>query len=158
MDPVKEKFKLRIIQDDTIEQTEVIIRTKTLDDEVGRIIASLGAQPQKALFCETLSSSSMIDMKDIVLISKSGRYLSVKTLNGEFILSDPLYKIEEKLDPIWFVRISQSEIVNLKHVKGWNLSKSGTIRIEMVNGIESFTSRRYARNIREILHKGGSKA
>lgn len=155
---MKEKIKLRIIQDDTIEQTEVIIRTKTLDDEVGRIIASLGAEPQKALLSETLSSSSMIDMKDIVLISKSGRYLSVKTLNGEFVLNDPLYKIEEKLDPVWFVRISQSEIVNLKHVKGWNLSKSGTIRIEMVNGIESFTSRRYARAIREILRKGGSKA
>ena len=155
---MKEKIKLRIRQDDTIEQTEVIIRTKTLDDEVGRIIASLGAEPQKALLSETLYSSSMIDMKDIVLISKSGRYLSVKTLNGEFVLNDPLYKIEEKLDPVWFVRISQSEIVNLKHVKGWNLSKSGTIRIEMVNGIESFTSRRYARAIREILRKGGSKA
>lgn len=155
---MKEKYRLRIIQDDTIEQTEVIIRTKNLDDEVGRIIASLGAEPQKALLCETLSSSSMIDMKDIVLISKNGRHLSVKTLNGEFIISDPLYKIEEKLDPIWFVRISQSEIVNLKHVKGWNLSRSGTIRIEMVNGIESFTSRRYARTIREILRKGGSQA
>ncbi len=90
-----------------------------------------------------------------MIISKDGRYLSVKTTNGEYVVNEPLYKMEEKLNHIWFIRISQSEIVNLRYVKGWDFSKSGIITIEMVNGIKSYTSRRYAKQIREVLRKGG---
>ena len=147
-------FKIRFIQDDTAERTEVIIRAKAQDEEVERIIEALGTDAQTSIVCETLSSSRLIDKNDIVIISKDGRYLSVKTTNGEYVVNEPLYKIEEKLDPVWFIRISQSEIVNLKYVKGWDFSKSGIITIEMVNGIRSYTSRRYAKQIREVLRKG----
>ncbi len=148
-------FKIRFIQDDTAERTEVIIRAKTQDEEVERIIEALGTDVQSFIVCETLSSSRLIDKNDIVIISKDGRYLSVKTTNGEYVVNEPLYKMEEKLNHIWFIRISQSEIVNLRYVKGWDFSKSGIITIEMVNGIKSYTSRRYAKQIREVLRKGG---
>ena len=147
-------YKLRFIQDDSVEQTEVIIRAKSQDEEVERILSALGEDSAQMLLCETLSSSRLIDKNDIVIISKDGRYLSVKTVNGEFVVNEPLYRIEEKLDPVWFIRISQSEIVNLRYVKRWDFSKSGIITIELVNGIRSFTSRRYARQIREVLRKG----
>ena len=147
-------FKIRFIQDDTAERTEVIIRAKAQDEEVERIIEALGTDAQTSIVCETLSSSRLIDKNDIVIISKDGRYLSVKTTNGEYVVNEPLYKMEEKLDPVWFIKISQSEIVNLKYVKGWDFSKSGIITIEMVNGIKSYTSRRYAKQIREVLRKG----
>lgn len=151
---VSKGFRLKFIQDDTVEQTEVIIRARSQDKEVDEILKALDMDTNKTVFCETLSSSQLIDKNDIVIVSKSGRYLSVKTVNGEYAVNEPLYKFEDKLDPVWFVKISQSEIVNLRHVKGWSLSKSGIITIEMVNGIKSFTSRRYARQIREVLRKG----
>ena len=147
-------YKIRFIQDDTAERTEVIIRAKSQDEEVERIIEALGTDAQTSIVCETLSSSRLIDKNDIVIISKDGRYLSVKTTNGEYVVNEPLYKIEGKLDPVWFIKISQSEIVNLRYVKGWDFSKSGIITIEMINGIRSYTSRRYAKQIREVLRKG----
>ncbi len=147
-------YKIRFIQDDTAERTEVIIRAKAQDEEVERIIEALGTDAQTSIVCETLSSSRLIDKNDIVIISKDGRYLSVKTTNGEYVVNEPLYKIEGKLDPVWFIKISQSEIVNLRYVKGWDFSKSGIITIEMINGIRSYTSRRYAKQIREVLRKG----
>lgn len=147
-------YKIRFIQDDTAERTEVIIRAKAQDEEVERIIEALGTDVQTSIVCETLSSSRLIDKNDIVIISKDGRYLSVKTTNGEYVVNEPLYKMEGKLDPVWFIKISQSEIVNLRYVKGWDFSKSGIITIEMVNGIRSYTSRRYAKQIREVLRKG----
>ena len=147
-------FKIRFIQDDTAERTEVIIRARAQDEEVERIMEALGTDAQTSIVCETLSSSRLIDKNDIVIISQDGRYLSVKTTNGEYVVNEPLYKMEEKLDPVWFIRISQSEIVNLRYVKGWDFSKSGIITIEMINGIKSYTSRRYAKQIREVLRKG----
>ena len=146
-------YKIRFIQDDTAERTEVIIRAKSQDEEVERIIEALGTDAQTSIVCETLSSSRLIDKNDIVIISKDGRYLSVKTTNGEYVVNEPLYKMEGKLDPVWFIKISQSEIVNLRYVKGWDFSKSGIITIEMINGIRSYTSRRYAKQIREVLRK-----
>jgi DNA-binding LytR/AlgR family response regulator len=151
---VEKGYIIRFIQDDTAERTEVIIRAKAQDEEVERIIEALGTDAQTSIVCETLSSSRLIDKNDIVIISKDGRYLSVKTTNGEYVVNEPLYKMEGKLDPVWFIKISQSEIVNLRYVKGWDFSKSGIITIEMINGIRSYTSRRYAKQIREVLRKG----
>ena len=87
-------YKLRFIQDDSVEQTEVIIRAKSQDEEVERILSALGEDSARMLLCETLSSSRLIDKNDIVIISKDGRYLSVKTVNGEFVVNEPLYRIE----------------------------------------------------------------
>ena len=76
-------FRLKFIQDDTVEQTEVIIRARSQDKEVEEILKALDMDTNKTVFCETLSSSQLIDKNDIVIVSKSGRYLSVKTINGE---------------------------------------------------------------------------
>ena len=144
-------FKLKFVQDDTIKETEVIIKAKSQTEEVNKILELLGGEK---LSCQLLSDEQFIDMNDIIILSKSGRFISVKTINGEYILSNPLYQVEQKLNPTWFVKISQSEIVNLKYVKKWSFEGGGTIKIELINGIKSYTSRRYTKAIREIL-KGG---
>ena len=144
-------FKLKFVQDDTIKETEVIIKAKSQTEEVNKILELLGGEK---LSCQLLSDEQFIDMNDIIILSKSGRFISVKTINGEYILSDPLYQVEQKLNPTWFVKISQSEIVNLKYVKKWSFEGGGIIKIELINGIKSYTSRRYTKAIREIL-KGG---
>ncbi|MBP5292563.1 MAG: LytTR family transcriptional regulator [Clostridia bacterium] len=149
--------KLKFVQDDSANDVEIIIRAKEQNEEVERILKLLGNDTNDNIICDVLSSEKLVDVKDIIIISKDGRYLSIKTINGEFVLNEPLYKIEEKLDKSWFVKISQSEIVNLRYVKKWNLYSGGIIKIELQNGIQSYTSRRYATQIKEILSKGGSK-
>ena len=107
---------------------------------------------------KTLTDEDAIDVNDVVIISKDGRLLSVKTKNGEFVLNEPLYKIEERLDPVRFVKISQSEIVNLDYVERWNFEGGGVIMVEMIGGTRTYTSRRYAAEIRKILKKGGKRS
>ena len=144
-------FKLKFIHDDSVNETEVIIKAKAQTEEVNKILELLGGEK---LSCQLLSDQQLIDMNDIIILSKSGRFISVKTINGEYVVSEPLYQIEPKLNPTWFVKISQSEIVNLKYVKKWSLEGGGIIKIEMINNIKSYTSRRYTKTIRVIL-KGG---
>jgi len=144
-------FKLKFIHDDSVNETEVIIKAKSQTEEVNRILELLGGEK---LSCQLLTDKELIDMKDIIILSKSGRFIAVKTINGEYVISEPLYQIETKLNPTWFVKISQSEIVNLKYVKKWSFEGGGIIKIEMINGIKSYTSRRYTKAIREILRGG----
>ena len=150
-------IKIKYVQDDSAEGVEVIVRAKEHDEEVSRVMDLLGGETRDVLLCRTLSAETEVDVHDVVIISKNGRLLSVKTLDGEYVLSDPLYKIEETLDPRWFVKISQSEIVNLRYVERWALEGGGIISIEMKGGIKSYTSRRYATKIRATLAKGGKR-
>ena len=147
-------FKLRFIQDDSVDETEVIVRARTQDDEVAKILKTLSSDSNGVIISNTLSSKYLIYHSDILLISREGRHVFVRTTSGECMLNEPLYRIEERLNPTWFLRISQSEIVNLRHVKGWSLTRGGTIRIELSDGTTTSTSRRYAVKIRMILKKG----
>ena len=66
-----------------------------------------------------------------------------------------LYELEERLDPGAFVRISHSEIVNLKQVTALDLSLAGTIKMTLAGGAAvCWVSRRYVPRIRQALGLG----
>nr|WP_330379950.1 LytTR family DNA-binding domain-containing protein [Roseburia intestinalis] len=50
-----------------------------------------------------------------------------------------------------FIRISNSEIINLKEVKKFDLSFSGTICVSMSDKTVTYVSRRYVRKIKQVL-------
>lgn len=141
--------KIKFVKDDNAEDIEIIVKAKERNEEVQKILELLS--DSETLECNLLSDKTLLDVNDIVIVSKLGRYTSIQSTNGEYVLKDPLYKIEEKLNKTWFVRISQSEIVNLKYVKKWDFAGGGIIKIELVNGLFSYTSRRFAVKIREVL-------
>jgi DNA-binding LytR/AlgR family response regulator len=74
-----------------------------------------------------------------------------RTENDLYLLRLRLYELEERLDSTIFVRISNSEIVNLKKVKSLDLSFVGTICMELSNGEVSYVSRRYVSKIKKLL-------
>lgn len=148
-------LRLKFLRDETTDGIEVIVKAKEKDAEVERVLNLLGGETKDVLICQTLTEESAIDLNDVIIISKDGRFLSVKTIGGEFVLKEPLYRIEERLNPGRFVKISQSEIVNLEHVNRWNFEGGGVIMVEMEGGIRTYTSRRYTSSIRKTLKKGG---
>ena len=62
-----------------------------------------------------------------------------------------LYELEERLNKRLFVRISNSEIVNLKKIVRLDLSMSGTICVELNNHSTAYVSRRYVTKIKQAL-------
>lgn len=63
-----------------------------------------------------------------------------------------LYELEERLDGHTFVRISHSEIVNLRRVTALDLSLSGTIKMTVADGAAvCYVSRRYVKKIKKAL-------
>ena len=69
----------------------------------------------------------------------------------EYVLRMRLYEAEEKLGGKGFVRISNSEIINIKKAKKFDLSTAGTICVSLSNGNVSFVSRRYVSKIKKTL-------
>ena len=72
--------------------------------------------------------------------------------DGEvFALRFRLYELEERLDRHTFVRISHSEMVNLKKIAALDLKLSGTIKMTLTDGTACYASRRYVKKIKEAL-------
>lgn len=68
-----------------------------------------------------------------------------------------LYELEDVLDNRKFVRISNSEIINLDRVTAIDLSVTGTIRMTLDGETVCYVSRRYVKKIKETLKLRGRK-
>ena len=75
---------------------------------------------------------------------------------GEAVYGVPLrlYELEGRLDPTRFVRVSNSEIINLDRVTAVDLSLAGTIRMTLDGVAQAYVSRRYMKKIKETLRLG----
>jgi Response regulator of the LytR/AlgR family len=113
---------------------------KKLSENVPLIIS--GSKDQKV---EVLEETDLIR-----IYANSGKVYAV-TSKGEYTLRLRLYEIEERLNPFQFVRISNSEIINLKKVNHFDLSFTGTICVKLSNGTTTYVSRRYVSRIKKIL-------
>ena len=73
-----------------------------------------------------------------------------ETKDDHFILTGPLYQVSEDL-PSYFLKISQSEIINTKEIDHLHFTTSGSVQIYLKNGSLAYSSRRYLKAIKEKL-------
>ncbi len=93
----------------------------------------------------------VIEQVDVIRVyASAGKVLAV-THKGEYVLRLRLYEVEERLSSHTFVRISNSEIINLKKVNSFDLSLNGTICVALANGDITYVSRRYVAKLKKIL-------
>lgn len=67
--------------------------------------------------------------------------------NEKYLVKQRLYKISEMADNS-FIRINQGCIVNVNHIKKFDYSVGGTIKIILKNGFEDYISRREIKNVK----------
>ena len=89
--------------------------------------------------------------EDLLRCYGEDKGVKAQTAGGVYDLRERLYELEGKLDRHTFVRISHSEIVNLKKVAALDLSLTGTIRMTLAGGTVCYVSRRYVKKIKEAL-------
>ena len=83
----------------------------------------------------------------------SGRKLIIQTDNNSYFSTKTLSKIEEVLNKDRFIRISQSEIVNMRKVKQFEMKLVGTIGLEFENGEKTWVSRSSVKTVKAFLKK-----
>lgn len=93
----------------------------------------------------------IIKVKTVSRIFSAAKKIYVENIEKQdFTSSVRLYQFEIEL-PKNFVRISNTEIINLEHTEKFQLTKSGVIEIELKNGTVTSSSRRYLKSIKERL-------
>ena len=92
-----------------------------------------------------------VSQRDIVRVHTEGRKIVIQTEEDIFTVKKTLAGLEDVLNPSRFLRISQSEIINLYKVKGFDFNLAGTIGVEFDCGIKSWVSRSRVRQIKNLL-------
>lgn len=100
---------------------------------------------------EKKQESVMINSTDIIRIFCASKSVFASTDSGTYKIWERLYEIENKLGTGRFVRISNSEIVNIRKIKSLNTSLTGTIKMQLQGDIETYVSRRYVTKIKQTL-------
>lgn len=95
-----------------------------------------------------------IHPNEIFRIYSLEKKVFVETEKEHLLLKMRLYEFEDLCQKCgWsdFIRISNTDIVNFKHVKNLDLSLTGVIKINLKNGTQATVSRRYMSKIRREI-------
>ena len=144
-------MEIEIVIDQSQIEPKIIIKTSKLTQEVENIMNIISQQNPSIISGIKDEKLEIIDENAIIAVFAQDGKVYADTKNGIYELKLRLYALENILDKTRFVRISKSEIINLKAVKNFDLSFTGTISVEMKNGKISYVSRRFVSKIKKIL-------
>lgn len=138
--------------DESCKRPKAIIITNEVTEEIKKVIQKLTEVKPHAIAGFKDDLLELIDPIDIIRIYASKQKVYVQTPKGEYTVRQRLYELEDRLmNTNQFIRISQSEIINLKTIINMDLSFSGTICIRLVGNITTYVSRRYVTKLKQIL-------
>lgn len=144
-------MQLEIKLDPAYPEPKVVLLTAAMTDEVNQIVSRLSDQMPRILSGIWQEKLEVIDQNDLIRIYASAGKVFAVTGKGEYTLRLRLYELEQWLDPSRFVRISNSEIVNIRKVASFDLRYTGTICVALQNGTVTYASRRYVPQIKKLL-------
>lgn len=149
-------MRIEIKLDDAYDEPTLVIMTNKVTDEVKLLMDKLKDEPAQLLAGFNDDVCVVLNPKDIVRVfAQSGKVIA-ETLHGFYYLHLRLYEVEERLTTKSFVRISNSDIINLAMVRSFDLSIAGTIHVKLSNGTETYVSRRFVGKIKQLLGLKGS--
>lgn len=110
-------MQVEIKIDSLYEKPKVIILTATVTDEVTMMADRISNTPPQIVLGSNDKKFKILEQDDLIRVySGNGKVFAV-TEKGEYTTRLRLYEMEELLDANHFVRISNSEIINLKKLK-----------------------------------------
>lgn len=144
-------MKIEVKVDAACGETTLVIHTNKVTDEIQNLVRRLSQDAPQVLVGFRGEEAVILAQEDILRVFAEVGKVFAETVEGRFSLRLRLYEMEERLDGKRFVRISNSEIVNLHWIRGFDLSFAGTICVRMKNDAVTYVSRRYVAKIKQVL-------
>ena len=144
-------MQVEVKLDKTVTEPKVVILTDRMTEEVSALVQMLSETEPKLIAGFRDDTVTVLDEQEILRIYAAGGKVYAVLPSGEYVLRLRLYEAEERLKQRQFVRISNSEIINLKKARSFDLSFTGTICVTLSDGSKTYVSRRYVSRIKEVL-------
>ena len=142
-------MKVELNIDKKFEETIVTISTNKVNDEIQNLVNYI--ENKEDYFIGVLDDKvCLLNMEDIIRVYVEDRKLYAVTVEGRFIVRKKLYEVQSTLTKD-FIKISQSEIANIKYIHSLDLGLRGTIVINYKNSDISYVSRRMLKEFKAKL-------
>ena len=145
-------MKVEIQIDPGLEEPVAVLRVPSPTEEVEALAARLRGEAVPQPFTVYTEREAVRVSRSVVLrFYAEDKGVFCQTGKGIFTVRARLYELEEELAGTKFVRVSNSEIVNLDRVTGLDLTLAGTIKMTLEGGTVCWVSRRYVKKIKQAL-------
>ena len=145
-------MKVEIQIDPSLDEPVAVLRSPSPTEEVEALAARLRGEAVPQPFTVYREREAARVSRSMVLrFYAEDKGVLCQTGTGTFTVRQRLYELEEALAGTRFVRVSNSEIVNLDRVTGLDLTLAGTIKMTLEGGTVCWVSRRYVKKIKSAL-------
>ncbi|WP_455716114.1 LytTR family DNA-binding domain-containing protein [Anaerosporobacter sp.] len=144
-------MKIKLILDPKYEDTQIHICSKENTPEIRKLYQTIESTVNDSITAYEGDEICLLSSADIIHIYTQDLKVYVATIHGVYRLHQRLYELEQELDENRFIRVSNSEIVNIKKIKRMDTSLTGTIRMSLDGDREAYVSRRYVTKIKKAL-------
>ena len=143
------EMKVELNIDKKFGETIVTISTNKVNDEIQNLVNYI--ENKEDYFIGVLDDKvRLLNMEDIIRVYVEDRKVYVVTVEGRFIVRKKVYEVQSTLTKD-FIKISQSEIANVKYIHSLDLGLRGTIVINYKNSDISYVSRRMLKEFKMKL-------
>lgn len=142
-------MKVELNIDKKFEETIVTISANKVNEEIQNLVNYI---ENKEDYFTGISDGKvcLLNLEDIIRIYVEDRKVYVVTVEGRFIVRKKLYEVQSMVTKD-FIKISQSEIANIKYIHSLDLGLRGTIVINYKNSDISYVSRRMLKEFKVKL-------
>ncbi len=145
-------MKVEVQIDPALDEPVIVLRAPMPTEEVEQLARLLRAQDAPRPFTVYTEREAVRVSRSMVLrFYAEDKGVLCQTGKGTFTVRARLYELEEELAGTRFVRVSNSEIVNLDRVTALDLTLTGTIKMTLEGGTVCWVSRRYVKKIKGAL-------
>ena len=143
-------MKITIHEDPNISDTEISIVCPQMTEELRDMIANIGLIGH-TFAGEKDGETFFIPVKDIFYFESVEGSIFFYTEKDMYKATARLYKIEECLQNLNFVRISKTVIVNLRKMQSIKQAEHSRLIVTLINGEKIVVSRQYVPEIKKKL-------
>lgn len=134
---------------DASREEEVIIyahERSRLVEEIEKLVREEGFE----LVGYSDKTAVLTDLSEVCCFTAEDGKVYAHTHSEKLMIKNRLYQIEEKL-PESFIKINQSCVANIRQIKKFDATLSGTLRVIFKNGYGDYVSRRNLKKVKERL-------
>ncbi len=150
-------MKIRVEIDEQAQTDEVIIRCKSLTDEVAQIqkaVSDLIAEKKRIVFYKG-DAAYYFPLDEILFFETDADGICAHTKDDIYKIHYRLYELEELL-PGYFLRISKSAILNIRKIYAIDRNLSSASIVSFQNTYKKvYVSRRYYKPLKDRLEERG---
>lgn len=127
-------------------------RTGDIQKKILNLLDEVRSRPTqlKRLLLKDGQRAWFLKVEDIDWIEAEAKYVRLHEGKRSHLLRQSMIQLEARLDPVMFVRIHRSTIVNIDRIREIQALTSGDSKIFLRDGTSLVLSRTYRKNLRDL--------